>query len=87
MLFFGRDFLFESNDREYSLTLYAYIVDVGLFFVVIKNKTEKPLRILRNFRLDKIAEIHFDEYYHANIKYEDLINLAARRPKSAYKSS
>ena len=87
MLFFGKDFLFEPNNREYSLTLYAYIVDTGLFFVIVKNKTEKPLRILRNFRLDKIAKIYFDEYYYANVKYEDLINFAARRPKSVYKSN
>ena len=87
MLFFDKDFLFEPNNREYSLTLYAYIIDAGLFFIVIKNKIEKPLRILRNFRLGKIAKIHFDEYYYANIKYENLINFVIRRPKSAYKSS
>ena len=87
MLFFGRDFFFEFNDREYNLTLYAYIIDAGLFFIIIKNKTEKPLRILRNFRLGKIAKIYFDGYYYADIKYEDLINLAARRFKSIYKSS
>ena len=87
MLFFGKDFFFEPNDRKYNLTLYAYIVDVGLFFIVIKNKIEKPLRILRNFRFDKIAKIHFDEYYYVNIKYENLINLVTRRPRNIYKSS
>ena len=87
MLFFGKDFLFEPDDREHGLTLYAYIVDAGLFFIVVKNETEKPLRIPRNFRLGKIAEMHFDGYYHVNVKYEDLINFATRRPKSAHKSS
>ena len=87
MFFFDKDFLFEFNNRKYNLILYAYIVDAGLFFIIIKNKTEKPLRILRNFRFDKIAKIYFDEYYYADVKYEDLINFAARRPKSIYKSS
>ena len=87
MLSFDKDFLFELNNRKYSLTLYAYIVDAGLFFIIVKNKTEKSLRIPRNFRLGKIAKIYFDEYYYVDIKYEDLINLAARRFKSIYKSS
>ena len=87
MLSFGRDFLFEPDDREYGLTLYAHIVDAGLFFIMAKNETEKPLRIPRNFRLGKIAEMHFDGCYHANAEYEDLMDLAARRPRSAHKSS
>ena len=87
MLFFDKNFLFEPNNREYNLTLYAYIVDAGLFFIIVKNKIEKPLRIPRNFRLGKIAKIYFDGCYHANIKYEDLINFATRRFRSVYKNS
>ena len=87
MLFFDKNFLFEFNNRKYSLTLYAYIIDAGLFFIIVKNKIKKSLRILRNFRFGKIAKMHFDEYYYVNIKYEDLIDFATSRPKSAYKSS
>ena len=87
MFFFDKDFLFEFNNKKYNLTLYAYIIDIDLFFIIVKNKIEKPLRILRNFRLGKIAKIYFDEYYYADIKYENLINFAARRFKNIYKSN
>jgi len=83
----NRDFLFEPDHVNHGLTLYAHVINANLSFIIARNETKKPLKIPRNYRLKKVTKMDFNGCYHANAKYEDILNLAARRPSNYHKNN
>ena len=45
----NRDFIFELD--ELNLILYTYLVDFLMHFILIKNNSNRVIKISRNFRL------------------------------------
>ena len=56
-------FLFEFNDDVIELIMYAHLVDVFTFSILIRNDKNYSVKILRNARLDKIIEIDFPNVF------------------------
>ena len=52
-------FLFEFDDDIVELIMYVHIVDVFTFSILIRNDKNFLIKILRNYRFDKIIEIDF----------------------------
>ena len=70
------------------LLLYAYLVDSLVPIVLIKNKINIIIMVLRNYRLDTIYNTNFNNYY--LISQEDqanIISLVTQIPSSKYYSS
>ena len=55
----SKNFLFELDDDIVELIMYVHIVDAFTFSILIRNDKNFFVRILRNYRLDKIIEIDF----------------------------
>jgi hypothetical protein len=56
-----RDFLFESKDM--NISLYAYIIDDFINFIMIKNEFNQTIKISRNTRLETITKIHYSNAF------------------------
>ena len=59
-----RDYLFKSNYLE----TYAYIVDINIFFIYVKNNTDSVIIIPRYIDLKTLIEYNAEYYY---IAYPD----------------
>ena len=57
-----RDFLFELYNTK--LSIYTGLVDNDISLVLVKNESEKAIKVPRNMRLGKIREAEFDGYYY-----------------------
>ena len=57
-----RDFLFELCDTK--LSIYASLVDNDISLVLVKNESEKAIKVPRNMRLGEIREVEFNRYYY-----------------------
>ena len=55
----NKNFLFELDDDIVELIMYAHIVDVFTFSILIRNDKNFFIKILKNYRFDKIIEIDF----------------------------
>ena len=55
----NKNFLFEFDDDIVELIMYAHIVDVFTFSILIRNDKNFLIKIFKNYRLDKIIEIDF----------------------------
>ena len=54
-----RDYLFKLNYLE----VYAYIVDVNIFFIYIKNDIDSVIIISRYIDLETLIEYNVEYYY------------------------
>ena len=59
-----RDFLFELYDTK--LSIYAGLVDNDISLVLVKNESEKAIKVPRNMRLREIREAEFDRCYYVS---------------------
>ena len=80
-----RDFLFEPCDT--NLSIYAGLVDNHISSVLVKNESEKPIKVPRNMRLGEVIEAEFDGCYHISSGQEEVAELATRRPQSEHQGS
>jgi hypothetical protein len=73
----NRDFLFESQNSNLDISLYAHAVDSIITAIMIKNESEKLVKISRNERLKIIIEI---QYFNAfQVETQDEIKQYAER--------
>ena len=56
-LTFDCDFLFESNDTEF--TLYVHLIDFFIKVIFVINNTDQFMRIFRNFKLEKFVKLDY----------------------------
>ena len=80
-----RDFLFELCDTK--LSIYAGLVDNDISSVLVKNESEKAIKVPRNMRLGEIREAEFNGCYHVSSGQEDIAELATRRPQVKHQGS
>ena len=66
---FDRDFFFESV--ETILIIYAHLMNLKTFFILIRNDRIQSMKILRNFRLRTIKEFDYSNAYQV-----DSLNVA-----------
>ena len=57
-----RDFLFESSFKT-NVTLYHHVIDSYTSEVIVKNDFLKSVKISKNFRLEMITEITYDDCF------------------------
>ena len=80
-----RDFLFESN--ELNLIIYAYMMNIIIETILIRNDKDQSIRIFKNLRLDKLIEINYSNIFHTNTNVDDVINLVRKISKITYQIS
>ena len=73
----NRDFLFESKlpvsyNLEYENNIFAYIIDIRINFIQVKNVTKVSITLYRNIRLDIVVEYSVDGYYQISYKVANL---------------
>ena len=56
-LTFDYDFLFESNDIEF--TLYVHLIDSFIKIILITNNIDQFMKIFRNFKLKKLMKFDY----------------------------
>ena len=54
-----RDYIFEPDQINFAI--YAHIVNIDIKVILIRNNTYTPVKIPRNFRLDKITEMTYPD--------------------------
>lgn len=74
------DFLFYTTAQT-NLTLFAHIIHHETTKVLIRNTSDRPLRILRCQRLGHVVDIRYDNCFLADA--EPAFNLATVPPKAA----
>ena len=57
------DFLFESREDS-ILSLYAEIINKNIKAILVKNNSNKLIKIQRNIKLDDLSNLIIDNYYH-----------------------
>ena len=75
-----RDFLFHPTAQA-SLTLFAYIIHHDTKRVLVRNTSERPLRISCCQRLGHIVDIHYNNYFLADAK--SVFNSVTVPPQTA----
>ena len=80
-----RDFLFELYNTK--LSIYTSLVDNDISLVLVKNESEKAIKVPRNMRLGEIREVEFNRCYYISSEQEDVAELATRRPQIKYQGS
>lgn len=78
--------MFEPDD--YGIVLYTNIVDNSINSILAKNKSDLPIEIPYNYRLEAIIEYDFDNIFLtiADTKDQDITDLTARKPRKTHKS-
>lgn len=79
----NRDYFFESVNLV-NIFIYAYLINIKINFILIRNDDNKVLRIFRNFKLNKIIEF---EYVNAFQIDAIIADLTMRVLKSNYTSA
>jgi hypothetical protein len=70
-LSFSRDFRFESADL--NIFMYAHIVNDFISDVMIKNESNKSIKISRNARLETFIEILYSNAFHVDLIDENYV--------------
>ena len=60
---FNRNFLFKSREDS-ILFLYAEIINKNIEAILIKNDSNKLVKIQRNIKLDNLSNLIIDNCYH-----------------------
>ena len=66
-VFVNRDYFFEFTELNY-LTIYVYMIDVIIKIVMMRNKFDIIIHILRKHRLNKVTELKLLNIYQIKIK-------------------
>ena len=82
-LFVSRDFLFESKNTK--LIMYVHFIDVNIIAILIRNDKKFFVKILRNYRLNRIFELDFSNVFHIE-KSNDVKHFAIKKSKTFYKN-
>ena len=77
-----REYLFEPSDST-NFSIYAHLMNDEINFVLIRNNSNKSLKILRNFRLNTLIQ---SAYINA-FQVENMSNMTLRNSKSEHKTS
>ena len=80
-----RDFLFELCNTK--LSIYTSLVDNNISSILVKNESEKAIKVPRNIRLEEVIEVDFDGYYYMSSGQEEVAELATRRPQCEHQGS
>ena len=65
-----RNFLFESKNVHHLL-MYAYLIDVFIEIVIIRNDNDRSIQISRNIRLSKIFELKYSNVFLISFENDD----------------
>ena len=83
---FDRDYLFESD--EFNFSLYAHLVDSIFKHIVVRNENNQVVHIFRNCRVDHMIEIDFINVFQIYVdQVSEIVDLAFRRSIRAHKIS
>lgn len=69
--FFDKDFFFKFENVSFDF--YFHVMGLKTSDVLIRNEEDKPLKILRNFRLKRMIEMNYSNAYIATKNTMDLI--------------
>ena len=78
-----RDFLFEPREDS-ILSLYAGLINKNTEAILVKNDSDKPVKIQRNMKLDNLSNLTIDDYYHVTSGQENIAKLTTRHPKKEH---
>ena len=59
----NRDFLFKLTQTNTNLIIFAYLIDYIITEILIRNKSNISIYILRKLRLKNILEINYENYF------------------------
>ena len=78
----NRDFFFESD--QLNVTLYAHFIDFSLYIILIKNDSNYYVKVFKNYRLDMIQKVDFDNYYHIIFEKTNVVEMINRRSQKEH---
>ena len=61
-----KDFLFKFIVYA-DITLYAYLIDIKIHKIFIKNDIDRIVKMLKKIRLDTFFELNYENVYEKNI--------------------
>lgn len=73
IFFHGRDFLFESEVTNFNM--YAHVIDSKTKGILLRNEADKPIKISRNFRFERVIELDYSNAYQVSA---DVMNLTIK---------
>ena len=79
----NRDFLFESREDS-ILFLYAKIINKNIEAILVKNNSNKLVKIQRNMKLGDLSDLIIDSCYHVISGQENITKLATRYLKTEH---
>ena len=83
---FDRDYLFESNELNFSL--YVHLINFTFKHIVVRNESNQAVHISRNCRVDHMIEIDFVNAFQIHVdEVEKIADLTLRRSARQHKIS
>ena len=73
----NRNFLFELIDT--NLFIYAHVINLKTFFILIRNNSDQIIKTFKNFRLKTVMKFDYSNAYQADSK--KLAKLVKRHSK------
>jgi hypothetical protein len=73
----NRNFLFESFS-EVSVFIYAHVIDVKTIDVIVRNESEKSMKISRNFKLEVAQEIEYEDCFYISQEHHLILQISKR---------
>ena len=78
-----RDFLFEPRGDS-VLSLYAELINRNTKAILVKNDSNKLVKIQRNMKLDDLSNLIIDECYHVTFGQKNIAKLVTRHSKKKH---
>ena len=80
-----KNFFFESNN-DLSIFMYVHIIDVDINVIIIRNVKNVSIKILKNYRLNRISKIDFLNAFHIDNVNEKMRDLTLKHSKITHKN-
>ena len=86
LIVLNKEYLFESEEIL-NLTAYAHLVDASIKAVLLRNESDIPVQVPRNYRLGRITEMNYINAFHIFDDDDEVRDLAAKRSRSSKQKS
>ena len=83
---FDRNYLFESN--EFNFSFYVYLINFTFKHIVVRNKNSQTVHISWNCRVDHMIEIDFINAFQIHVdEISEIVDLTFRRSTRTHKTN
>ncbi len=73
----NRDFLFESSS-EVLVSIYVHVIDVKTIEIIVRNESERSMKISRNFKLEVTQEIQYEDRFYVSQKHHLTLQISKK---------